>query len=319
MSNKLYASITNVTRPLDIRFSEAHNDSAPMIIIECESTTLEVGNSISVDLGYEGDYNTIFNGYVKNISKEASPPLVTKITAYGTMIRAVDYFIASLDPNAPLTYSNISAEDLVGNVLSEAGITNYGYDATSFIFATTAPMEVNLVAAYDYCSMIANTLAWHLYADKDGKAWFVDRKPYVMGGDSPSATIVIGDILSATNLRSERDLRNRIVVYGGEGIYAEASAVSPYLPDGFYKTVVASAYWIDSQSMAQQAADYNLTALNRLTLEVTIAIIGDSSINTREVITVTEATTGISGNWYVYSVDHTWGVRGFTTTLILRQ
>jgi hypothetical protein len=318
MSNVLYASVTNTTSPLNIRFSEAHNDSAPMITIECVSTTLTIGDSLSVDIGYSASHGVIFNGYVKNIVKSAKA-LVTKITGYGTMIRAVDYFLASLNPDDPFTRSNITAESLVGDLMSEAGLTDYGYDATSFTFATQNPMEVNLVSVYEFCNMIANTLAWHLYADSNGKVWFVDRKPYIMGGDSSSATLTESDILSSSHLNSERDLRNRIVVYGADGIYAEAKAESIYLPSGFYKTVVASAYWIDSQSMAQQAADYNLTALNRLTIEATITIIGDYSISARDVITVTETNTDISGTWYVYGVEHSWSSRGYTTTLILRQ
>ena len=318
MNNFLYATVTSTSSIKQIRFSEAHNDSAPMINIDASTTTLDIGDSVTVYIGYVGDNSKVFTGYVKSITYN-TPPTIKKITAYGEMIRAVDYYIAASDPDAPFSRSNVDAEDLVEDIMELAGLTNYGYDATSFTFGVQNPVEVNLTGAYDFCSMIANTLAWHLYADKNGKVWFVDRKPYVMGGDSPVAVITNDDILSVSYIESERDLRNRVVVYGGDGISAEASAVSPYLPSGFYKSVVASAYWIDTQSMADLAADYNLVLLNRLTKEATITIIGDASINARDVVTATESKTGISGNWYVYGIDQNWSQRGFTTTLTLRQ
>lgn len=318
MSNRLYISVTNTSNIDQVRFSESHNDSAPMLVVDTTTTSLGVGDSVSCTLGYVGDNALIFTGYVKSVTNN-TPPTKKKITAYGEMIRAVDYYMAASDPENPFSRSNIAAEDLVEDLMAEAGLTNYGYDATSFVFGTQNAVEVNLTSVYDFCSMIANTLAWHLYADKNGKVWFVDRKPYVMGGDSPVATIVGSDIINVSYLESERDLRNRIVVYGGGGISAVASASSPYLPSGFYKSVVASAWWIDTQSMADLAASYNLTLLNRLTKEATITILGDADINAREVVTVTETNTGLSGNWYVYGIDHNWSSRGFTTTLTLRQ
>jgi len=314
----LYSSVTNTTNVMSIRFSEAYNDSAPLVIIEALNTSLSLGDSIDVSIGYVGDYTHIFTGYVKEINT-TTPETKIRISAYGAMIRAVDFFIASSDPNNPFSRENISAESLVRDLVALAGLTNFGYDATSFTFATTAPMEVNLVAAYDFCNSIANTLAWHLYADKAGKVWFVDRKPYIVPGDTPTATITVNEITQASNSISERDLRNRIVVYGGNDIYADASASSPYLPAGFYKTVVASAYWIDSQSMAQKAADYNLAALNRLTEEATITILGDASLSTRDIITVIETHTGISSDWIIYGTEHVFGKSGFLTTLTLRK
>jgi hypothetical protein len=314
----MYASVTNTSSIYQVRFTEAHNDSAPIVVIDCNSTSLTIGDAVTVYIGYVGDNDKIFTGYVKSIVDVAAPA-VKKITAYGKMIRAVDFFIASSDPNAPYSRGNVSAEALVEDIINLSGLTDYGYDATSFTFGVQGPVEVNLTSSYDFCRMIADLLAWHIYADINGKVWFVDRKPYVMGGDSSSAEITVPDIINASYLISERDLRNRIVVYGRDGISAEASAVSPYLPSGFYKAVVASAYWIDTQAMAQLAANYNLALLNRLTKEGNITIIGDSSINARDIITVTETNTGMSGDWYVYGIEHSWSQRGFTTMLTLRQ
>jgi len=314
----LYTEVTNTTGIEQVRFSESHNDSAPLVTINAIETSLGLGDDISVDLGYVGDYHTIFNGYVKDIT-HSTPPTVYSITAYGVLIRAVDYFMASSDPNDPFTRTNIKAEKLVKQLLEEAGLTSYGYETTNFTFAVNGDLEINLTSVYDYCKMIADTLAWHIYGDKNGKIWFVERWPHVVAGDTSSRTIEEDEIISLSYSINERDLRNRVVVYGRDGISAEAKASSPHLPADFYKSVVASATWIDTQSMAQQAANRNLELLNRLGEEANLVMIGDASINARDIVTVVDENTGLNEDFYVYAVDHSWASRGFQTTLTLRK
>jgi hypothetical protein len=206
-----------------------------------------------------------------------------------------------------------------------SGITNYGYDTSYFTFAINNPLEVNLTGAYDYCKFISDILAFSIYADIDGKVWFINRRPYVMGGDTPIGTIngdavVNNEIIDIRHSKSDRDLRNKIIVYGTGSVHAEASASSPYLPAGFYKTVVVAAPGvIDSNSMAQASADYNLELLNRLTESVQLTIIGNPDYQPRETLTITRTALGISGDWYIYTAEHTWSREGYTTILELRK
>lgn len=177
--------------------------------------------------------------------------------------------------------------------------------------------------------MIADTLAWHIYADSNGKVWFVERNPHLMSGDTPIVTITDSVISNLQFAVSERDLRNRIVVYGRNNIHAEALSSTSYdpvlessrsiLPAGFYKTVVASADWIDTQSMAQKAADYNLDLLNRLTVEATLVMEGNPNISARDIVTVNSASLSLNTDFYVYTIDQNWSSSGFTTTLTLRK
>jgi hypothetical protein len=71
--------------------------------------------------------------------------------------------------------------------------------------------------------------------------------------------------------------------------------------------------------MAQGAADRNLQLLNRLTEEATVTILGDSSIDARDVVTVVDSYTGLNDDFYVYGIDQEWSKNGFTTTLTLRK
>jgi hypothetical protein len=71
--------------------------------------------------------------------------------------------------------------------------------------------------------------------------------------------------------------------------------------------------------MADQAADYNLELLNRLTQKVTITMVGQTGIVPRTIADVTISDLGITGKWYVYSVSHDWSKAGYTTTMELRK
>lgn len=318
--NVLYASVSNTSDIISVAHSTSHTAAVSSATVIAKTTSLEVGDTIEISIGYVGNYGKIFSGYVKQVER-TYPDNLYSITAQDTLVRAVDYFVASSNPDSPFSRQNISGEELVEDVLALAGITNYGYEVTNFIFAISSPVEVQLVSCYDFCKRIADILAWKLYADTDGKVWFVDRKPYP-DGDSPSATIseANGIVLKEQYIKSDRDLRNRVVVYGADGITGTAQASSPYLPTGFYKTVVLSTTIIDSQSIADSSASYNLALLNRLTQSISIEIIGDHTINARDVITVVAPSLGLSSDdWYVYMCEHRWSSSGYITNLELRK
>jgi energy-converting hydrogenase Eha subunit B len=115
-------------------------------------------------------------------------------------------------------------------------------------------------------------------------------------------------------------LRNKVVVYGTEGVYAKAQASSPYLPGGFFKSVVfASPTLVANTAMAQSIANYNLAKLNRLTIGGSATIIGNHAISCRDCVNVNKSDIGMTGQFYVYGLEHSWSKDGFTTSLDLRK
>lgn len=319
MANQLYGNVTGCSSLISVNVSDSHNaptSSATVIALGC---SLDVGDQITVDIGYTGSHDVVFTGYVKSISRSESPHQY-EITAANKMIRAVDFFIASSNPSKPYSKYNISAEGLVGDLMAMAGLTNYSSGSSGFVFATKGvPVEVNLASSYDFSKFVADTIAWSLWADKDGVVHFKDRPPFPSGGSSV-ATLSNNNILNVSYLRSDRDLRNRVVVYGRDGVFGEAKASSPFLPSGFYKTVVIAApHIIDTVSMANATAGYNLAKLNRLTIGGSVSVIGNPSINCRDNVTVNKSDIGMSGTFYVYGCEHEWGKDGYKTNLELRQ
>lgn len=325
---QLDASCTGTSEIISVNISDSHQASTKVATVTAGSTNLDVGDSISIDLGYSGGLIEVFQGYVKMVEHQV-PEDFYVITANDVLVRAIDYFMASTNPENPFSRSNISAERLVEDILEEAHLTSFTYEATSFTFGVENPVEVNLTSAYDFCKMIADVLTWTLWADNSGTVHFENRKPYPMDGasgqpgdtvaDTSIGTYTDADMLNFSYRKSDRDLRNRVVVYGREGVYASASASSPYLPAGFYKSAVLAWEGIDSNSIAQTAADYNLGMWNRLTEECSMTIPGDPDIECRQVLTVNETYTGVTGDWYIYALDHVWGNQGYTCSMELRR
>jgi len=318
--SSLYGSISGMSGILSIRISESHSSPSATAIIECENHSVDLGDEINIDLGYVGDSDVVFNGYVKLIEQNI-PENTYNITLNDKMTRAIDYFIASSDPDSPFSRSNISAEDLVGDVFSLANLNSYEYETSYFTFGINNPVEVNLESVYDFNNRIATLLAYHIWCDNSGTVHFKRRMPYIMDGDTYTHEISASEILEEDYSVSEKDLRNRVVVYGNDGVYAEASAVSPYLPTDFYKSVVyASSILVQTNDMAQTIADYNLDKLNRLTESMSINIVGRTDISARDIIRVTPVTLSIGTlDWYVYAIEQSFESEGFTTTLELRK
>jgi hypothetical protein len=312
-------SATGTSGITSISVTGSHGMQTATTTIEATTSSLDVGDAVSVSIGYEegNDYGTVFNGYVSSVSKSESNLKYT-INALDTLKRAMDYFIVSSNPETPFSRSNISAETLVGELLAMAGLTNYHGDTTNFVLATLNPVEVNLTSAYDYCKFLADLLAWHLHAEVNGQVHFTDRKPYV-DGDSSYKTIHLNQILNLDYVEDANNLRNRVVLYGANGLTAEASAHSDYLPDGFYKSAVVSAPMIDNQSYADQCVAYNLALYNRLTKMVSLSVIGDHELEPRKALTLHVEVPKLNQLWYVYGVSHTASSSGYITELELRD
>lgn len=336
MIKRLYATVSGVSQIKSISVTENHSASTSTAVVTCVSHSFNLGDSINIYMGYTDNYPKVFTGYVKQIERQVPDGLYT-ITCKDAMVRALDYFVVSARPDEPFSRSDIWAENLVRDVLELAGITNYGHDDTYFKFATgDQPAEVNVVSAYDYCNGLADLLTWHLYADHNGKVWFVNRKPYVMDGnsgqpgdeaDTPVATLIDSGNLSLVKEVDEKDLRNRVVVYGGGEIVAEAkrstswnpetSSYEQVLPTGFYKTALLSSSIIASQGYAETIADYNLKRFNRLWHKFGMTILGNPDLHARSVVTINSTAMSTNSDWYIMQLTHNWGPGGFLTNLDL--
>lgn len=328
-----FCSVTGVTNVISASVVEAHNANTATATIEARSTTLKIGNLIVVRMGYsDGVSGVVFTGYVKQIEKNVPDRTVT-IVANDILVRAIEYFIAPANPNDTIKRSNIQAEDLISELLGLCGLSLTSYSTTYFTLANTGELEVKLTSVFDYCNALANLLTWSLWADRSGNIYFKNRKPFPMygtsgqPGDFADTYIAVGTITTTHALNFDystldRDLRNRIVVYGS-GTQAEASAESPYLPAGFYKTAVIGAeMMLDSYEACLDTANYNLALYNRLTRNVSMIVRGDYRYEARKCIKVNATAftpvTLTTTDWYIYSCEHNYSSAGYICNLELR-
>lgn len=320
MASILAATCTDTQNIESIQFSDSHVAPTSTAVVTALSTTLSIGDSAEVSLGYQGDTFGVITGFVKAIEHKEAERKYT-ITIANVMVRAIDFFIAASDPEEPFSRQNITAEDLIQDVLELSGLNDFDMESTSFTFAINNPVEVNLTSAYDYAHFLANIIAYTLYADNDGTVHLINRRPYPEVGEAADYTFNDPtEMITVSYNKSDRDLRNKVIVYGSAGIHAEASEASPYLPVDFYKTVVVAAPGvIDSQQMAEQSAEYNLELLNRLTESVELTIIGQTGIIPRTIAEIDVDDLNLDGKWYIYAVEHMWSKAGYLTTLELRR
>lgn len=334
MIKDLYATASGCSDIISVEVEGSHTASTASASVNCRSITCNIGSDITIDVGYTDNHHVVFLGYVKQIERKI-PDNTYVVTAKDRMQRAIDYYFASTNPETPFSRSNILAENLVEDVLAEAGLTSFTHDPTYFTMATgEVAAEVNLVSAYDYANGIADLLAYNLWCDTSGTVHFENRKPYPMDGGSgqpgdstdetgagaASYTYADSEILGIRYKEDERDLRNRIVVYGAEGIYAEAHASSPYLPSGFYKSAVLSSHLITQTNYAEDIASYNLDLYNKLVYEMELEVEGVPEINARDIVRLnTNYITGVNVNWYAFAVSHRWSQNGYINSIVLRR
>ncbi len=335
-TKQLTYSITGVSAgDLDnLTIREQYNSPVASAVLEVADTTLGLGDAITINIGYDGSNTKVFQGYVSQINRNIPKHLIS-IVCEDVLARAANFFIAADDPENPLTFSNVTSEYYVENVLKQAWYNdtgNFNFEADvplTYYWATDLPAEVNLVSAWQGANELAQLLAWHIYADRNGKIWFVDRKPYVMGGDSANYSWdeeAGTNVISLDYTVSTEETRNRVVVYGRAGITATASASrSDLYAADYYKTAVIGHPLIQTQAQAQTTADYNLALYNRLTETVNLTIEGNPNVTCREIaeLTMSEFTSGVGGgttdDWFIYQVQHQFGQRGFTTNMVLTK
>ena len=294
-------------------FSDAYKTPIAKFQFETNTASIDwLGKAVTASLAVGALDESVFAGFVDDVSYTRLPGTYA-VTASNNLRLAKEHWLVPSDLESPWSRSNIAAEDLVQALLSEAGISDYSGASSGFTFGTSSPAEFSLVSVLDAIEQINNILVYSIYMIGSTTYW---QRVLPVPSGAPSSTLT--DFISISRVTGTDNLRNKIVVFGKDGIKAEASAVSPYLPAGFYQTAIVSSALIDSQSMAQQSADYNLILYNKLTEQLKVDIEGDPRINVRDTVRITYSPLSIDEDWFVYSLQHSFDDT-FTTSMVLRK
>ena len=311
--SSLTGSATGCTSITSISVEEAYSTLSASCVVECNSTTLSIGDEVTtVILG-----TTVHYGYCKRIER-MWPECKVAVTVNDPMIRAIDYFMASDDPEVPFQRNNIGTLQLIKDLLSEAGLTLVTGSDKPFTWGTNPDgARFNLQSVADAVNFIVQMVGDTIYYDRTtGYITVADRKPYP-DGDTPAGTWTTGasgNIVSVHYSESSDKIRNRIVVYGKTPIRAEASASNPYLVVD--QTAAIAHELIDTQTIADGAASVNLALLNRLERKAEVDLIGDPAIAARQVYTIQEPSfIGLNEDAFAYKVSHTLTDSGYTVSV----
>ena len=91
---RAYCVADGFTQILNASLNSSHGSPTANAVIECIEFTKDIGDSVSIDLGYEDDHGVVFRGFIKNIER-ATPEDKYIVTCYDNSIRLLDFFIAS--------------------------------------------------------------------------------------------------------------------------------------------------------------------------------------------------------------------------------
>jgi len=179
----LYSSVTGGINVINMEVTESYGQSTSRCsIVTDDYKSLSLGDAIEIDMGFSDSHGKVFEGFIQTISAERTPGQY-KIEANDVLIKAVEHLIFSTDLENPFRRWNIPMEDLVEDLLGEAGITSYSGDTSTFTLATgEVPAEFQLVFAMDAINQVAGIIAWHCYADHNGTVHFSDIKAAPSGG-----------------------------------------------------------------------------------------------------------------------------------------
>jgi len=314
-----YCTVTGCTGIYSVTTEASYSSLTANATIECKATSLSLSSAIEIDLGYAGDHSIVFDGYVKKITRQRPDGLFT-IVANDILVRAVDFFLASDDPENPLTFHSISDYDLVNALLGEAGLPDVitAPPSPSFTFGTNEDgAKFNLQSVGEALQFTSTITGRVIFCSQGGNIHYEERWPYIVGGDTPDWTWVTGasgQILNISYEESNASIRDRIVVYGKDDIHAEAEDPSPYTV--VRQTSVIAHEMIDTADLASRTAALNLTLLNRLGRSINIDLEGDHNVRARHIAHVTESYTGLDLDVFVYRVSHKLDDTGFQTSVV---
>lgn len=316
----LVLNVTGCTNTKSISLRQSIN-AAAVAEVSCAGHFLSIGSVVDIEIGFDTNYGTVMTGGIVKSIEENIPGFDYTIQIYDRLVLAADAYIAPDDPNNPYLATNVEASVLFGNLLSTfAGITDYVGDATAFTFGYPNPTPIKMVHVMDVLTNIAKITNYIFYVSGT-TVRFVDRRPYLLGSDTPAYTVsdgAGGNIASGSYTRSDKSLRNRVVVYGTPGVEAVASASSPYLPAGYYKTAVIAHELIQTSSQATSTANLNLAWLNRLTETVEVTTIGRWNSRPADIVGVTSSFWGMTNRpFFCLSCLHNIGPAGYETTYTL--
>jgi hypothetical protein len=124
-----------------------------------EHAGIGVGDEVKLDLGHDGEEETVFTGAIETVRPAIS----------GVVVRALGTTHELLNLRTSTTYVNQSAGSIAGDLIGQAGLSTGTVDD-----GPTLPRYVvdRALSGYRHLKDLADRLGYELYADRDGNIMF---------------------------------------------------------------------------------------------------------------------------------------------------
>ena len=293
-----------------------------------------INDLVNISLGYSGDLGTMMtNGRVDTITANRPPGTYT-IEGRDKLKMAMDYFIVVASNNEAdffnprLDNGSDNPHEIVDDILGEAGLslTWWTGDAGWTLGDDVTGTPFQLKTAWESIQEVCMIGVWKVWVRQDGDISFGQIVPEPGVSSGSFTTGDSGNLTSISYSKSDEELRNKIIVIGaptelGNGAFytGTASASSPYLPTGYYKTAVISTDLLTSASDCYDSALLNRNRFNRLTERVSFEAEGDHSIHIHDTVYVEESFTGLAEDWFVYQITHSIDDGGYRMSGVLSK
>jgi hypothetical protein len=315
MIDELTATVSFCTSVQAIDISESWNAAARTFRVVTKATSAVPGALCSVAMGVNSSSGQVI-GYIDAVEYDHKAKLYT-VSGRDMMRRAIEYFLVN-DENGDPEYATVGVDAGLEcqNLLNIAGLALGSTDTLGYVLKAGVPFSVTSV--WDAVQSIMAIGQWRAYCSTGGIIYISSNR--VTPG-TPIAILV--DSQYVTELvysQSSKDTINRVVVTGEEGIYA--IAIEPSSPIPWAKTAYIHREFIDSEQLAQDIADLNLSLYSGLTEELQLRVFGYEEVHvgdTVEIVETSPSPVGIEGNWVVFSLDRQMNENGLFSTFVFRR
>jgi len=293
-----------------------------------------INDLTTISMGYSGDTGVMMTGGRVDTITANRPPGTYTIEGRDKLKLAMDYFIveASVDPddffNPRLEFGSDNPHEIVDDILGKCGLslTWWTGDAGWTLGDDEIGTPFQLKTAWESIQEVCMIGVWKVWVRQDGDISFGQIIPEPGASSGSFTTGDDGNLTSISYSKSDEMLRNKIIVIGGptelgNGAFytGTASASSPYLPTGYYKTAVFSSDLLTSASDCYSSALLNRDRFNRLTERVSFEAEGDHSIHIHDTVRLTEDFTGLDSDWFVYQITHSIDDGGYRMSGVLSR
>lgn len=285
---------------LKIDYSKSFDQNAGTCTVTLGAALAGTPNNSSlvrVNQGYGTYVVSAFTGYVDSYTYNI-PNKTWELKLRDVLKRAEDTWL----DDTGVTYTTAQAETAVADLLSKAGLSVTA-GTTNFTIGDTHPTTFKLCSIIDAVQQIASLIGWKLWAGADGTVYFQYRKP--RPNDSSVTWIYTygSNILTRNYEVTDKDLRNKIITLGYNGIRSEVRADSPYA--SIDRLACYSSEIIDTQGMSDTMAAWMLSDLNTLTYIYTFECVGNPYVDIGRSVGIVDSDLGLNTSFFVFSLNST--------------